>query len=359
MRVRSRKPSNLTLVVFAIAAWTTLALLSAAQRVAGALYLGRPADWGHVLTNSLADWWTCALFTPAFVWLVRRFPIRGSQWWKAGLVHLLGSVAFGVCKITIYAPILRWLNPGVDRSMGEIFAFGFYGDFLGYWAAVGVLHAVEYYGEAREREVEAAALDGALKAGQLEILRAQLQPHFLFNTLQAISTLIHRDPPAADRMLTDLSELLRTSLTSAAAQEVSLADELAFLRRYLDIMGVRFGDRLEVTVDVPDDLLSATVPSLALQPLVENAIRHGMANRADVGHVVVQARRNDGRLVLAVNDDGPGLPSAPVPDGIGLTNSRERLRRLYGAEGTLDVEAGAGRGTSATLTIPLRMRARP
>lgn len=326
--------------------------------MAGQLYLGRSADWGNVLANSLADWWSCGLFTPGFVWLVRRFPLRSHAWWKAAIAHLIGAVVFVLCKVTVYTPILRWLNPGLDRSLLDVLAFGFYGDFLGYWAAIGVLHAIEYSREAREREVQAAALDGALRAGELQILRAQLQPHFLFNTLQAISTLIHRDPPAADRMLTDLSDLLRTSLTSAAAQEVSLADELAFLRRYLDIMGVRFGDRLEVTVDVPDELLPAVVPSLALQPLVENAIRHGMANRTDVGHVVVRALRDDGRLVLSVNDDGPGPPAPPVPDGVGLANTRERLRRLYGADGSLEIEAGPARGTTATLAIPLRLRSR-
>jgi signal transduction histidine kinase len=326
--------------------------------MAGQLYLGRPADWGSVLANSLADWWSCGLFTPGFVWLVRRFPLRSHAWWRAAIAHLIGAVVFVLCKVTVYTPMLRWLNPGLDRSMLDVLAFGFYGDFLGYWATIGVLHAMEYSREAREREVQAAALDGALRAGELQILRAQLQPHFLFNTLQAISTLIHRDPPAADRMLTDLSDLLRTSLTSAAAQEVSLADELAFLRRYLDIMGVRFGDRLEVTVDVPDELLPAVVPSLALQPLVENAIRHGMANRTDVGHVVVRARRDDGRLLLCVNDDGPGPPVPPVPDGVGLANTRERLRRLYGADGSLEVEAGPAQGTTATLAIPLRLRSR-
>ena len=359
MDTDSRRAPSLPLWIFGLVAWTTLGLLSAAQRIAGALYLGRPAEWGTVLANSLADWWSCGLFTPAFVWLVRRFPIRGGGWWKAALVHVAASAVFVVCKVTIYAPIFRWINPGVHRSTAEMFAFGFYGDFLGYWAAIGVLHAVEYYREARAREVEAASLDGALRAAELETLRAQLQPHFLFNTLQAISTLIHRDPPAADRMLTDLGDLLRTSLTSAAAQEVSLADELAFLRRYLDIMAVRFGDRLEVTVSVPDDLLPATVPSLALQPLVENAIRHGMANRDDVGHVLVDARRENSRLMLAVTDDGPGLPSGPAPDGVGLANTRERLRRLYGAEGSVEVRARAGGGTISTLAMPLRFRSRP
>ena len=299
------------------------------------------------------------MFTPAFVWMVRRFPIRGIRWWKAASIHLTGSLVFVVSKVAIFAPIFRWLNPGINRSIGEIFAFGFLGDFLGYWAAVGVLHAVEYYREAREHEVQAAALDGALRAGELQILRAQLQPHFLFNTLQAISTLIHRDPPAADRMLTDLGDLLRTSLTSTAAQEVSLADELSFLRRYLDIMRVRFDDRLQVVVDVPDDLLTATVPSLALQPLVENAIRHGMASRVDVGHVQVVARREDGRLLVTVHDDGPGPPAAPASDGIGLANTRERLRRLYGSEGCVEIEAASGRGTIARLTIPLRVRGHP
>jgi signal transduction histidine kinase len=335
-----------------------LGLLSAAERVAGQLYLGRPAEWGTVLANSLADWWSCGVFTPAFVWLVRRFPIRSLTWRTAAVAHLVGSVGFVLCKVALYTPILRWLNPGLDRSMLDVLTFGFYGDFLGYWAAIGVLHAIEYSREAREREVQAAALDGALRAGELQILRAQLQPHFLFNTLQAISTLIHRDPAAADRMLTDLSDLLRTSLTSAAMQEVTLEDDLAFLRRYLDIMGVRFGDRLEVTLDVPDDLLPAVVPSLALQPLVENAIRHGMANRTDVGHVVIGARRKDGRLVLSVKDDGPGPPAAPVTDGVGLANTRERLRRLYGADGAVEIEAGPARGTTATLTLPLRVRGR-
>ena len=354
--LESRRAPSLELWVFGVVAWTTLAVLSAAQRVASQMYLGRPADWGTVLPNSLADWWGCGVFTPAFYWLVRRYPIRGGRWWRAASIHLVASLVFVVCKVMVYAPVFRWLNPGLNRSLAEMFVFGFFGDFLGYWAAVGVLHAVEYHREAREREVQAAALDGALRAGELQMLRAQLQPHFLFNTLQAISTLIHRDPPAADRMLTDLSDLLRTSLTSASAQEVALADELTFLRRYIDIMCVRFGDRLEVTVDVPDDLLRATVPSLALQPLVENAIRHGMANRVDVGHVVVHARRENGRLVLAVHDDGPGPPAAPVPDGIGLANTRERLRRLYGVEGRLEVEAGPARGTTATLAIPLRWR---
>jgi sensor histidine kinase YesM len=222
---------------------------------------------------------------------------------------------------------------------------GFYADWLAYWAATGVIHAIEYYRESRERELEATQL-------ALENLRSQLQPHFLFNTLQSISTLIHRDPAAADRMLTDLSDLLRLSLRSTASQEVPLSEELDFLQRYLEIMRVRFGDRLVIQVDVSTDVLNAMVPSLVLQPIVENAIRHGMADRPDVGHVAVSGRRSGTALQLEVSDDGPGLHATTPGNGIGLANTRERLNRLYGGRGGLElIEEG---GLTVRLTIPLK-----
>jgi LytS/YehU family sensor histidine kinase len=214
----------------------------------------------------------------------------------------------------------------------------------------------------------AAKLDGELRAAELENLKAQLQPHFLFNTLQAISTLIHRDPPAADRMLTDLSDLLRVSLRHTAAQEVPLRDELGFLTRYLDIMRVRFGDRLTIEVGVDPGLLDAMVPSLVLQPLAENAIRHGMEDRSDAGRVEIRARREADTLILEVLDDGPGLRSGVSPgdgDGIGLANTRDRLARLYGSAYSVatrparEPEAGTTgkQGLIVQVTIPFRTHA--
>jgi len=328
--------------------WVTLGLMSAAQNATWRALMGRPIPWGSILPNALGDWLTCGMFTPAFYWMVRRFPIRQTKterWWSSLPLHLGGSIVFVLLKVSIWTPLSNLLNPTGTRTFSQMLLGGFYADMLAYWAAVGVIHAIEYYRESRERQLEATRL-------ALDNLRAQLQPHFLFNTLQSISTLIHRDPPAADRMLTDLSELLRLSLRNPGSQEVPLREELAFLERYLQIMRVRFGDRLVIAVDVGPDVLDALVPSLVLQPIVENAIQHGMEDRPDVGHVNVRAAREGKSLRIEVADDGPGLSATPATDGIGLANTRERLLRLYGAAGGVDVRDGGG--CTVILTIPLR-----
>jgi two-component system, LytTR family, sensor kinase len=343
-------PRAKRLWLFGILIWVTLGLLSAAQNATWRALTGRPVDWLSILPNSLADWLTCGMFTPAFYWMVRRYPIRGERWWARVPIHLAASIAFVFLKVAAYAPLFRLINPDVDRSYANILLGGFYADMLAYWAAIGVIHAIEYY-------MQTARLDGALRAAELENLRAQLQPHFLFNTLQSISTLIHRDQTAADRMLTDLSDLLRLSLRTAATQEVSLREELSFLELYLAIMRVRFGDRLVITVDAPETLLEARVPSLVLQPIVENAIRHGMADRPDIGHVTVRATRDAALLRLEVTDDGPGLRGLSPENGggIGLGNTRERIARLYGKDGAVVTSDATGGGLAVRLTIPLRL----
>jgi two-component system, LytTR family, sensor kinase len=332
------------LSLLALAVWIVLGLMSAAQNAAWRAYSNRPINWGSILPNALGDWLTCGLFTPAFYWMVRQFPIRGERWWARLPLHLAGSIAFTLLKVSIWTPLYNALNPGEHRSYSQILFAGFYGDMLAYWAAVGVIHAIEYYGESRERALEATRL-------ALDNLRAQLQPHFLFNTLQSISTLIHRDQAAADRMLTDLSELLRLSLRNPGSQEMPLREELEFLERYLQIMRVRFGDRLVIAVHAEPDVMGALVPSLVLQPIVENAIQHGMADRPDRGHVRVRALRDGPALRLEVFDDGPGPSAAPSTNGIGLANTRERLRRLYGPRGRMEILQD--KGFTVRLVIPL------
>ena len=337
------KPKQLWLLGFLI--WTVLALMSAAQSVARRAVMGRSVDLLAILPTTLADWYTCGMFTPFFYLMVRRFPIRGDRWWARIPVHFAASLLFTLLKVAIYTPIYNVLDPTQPATVSMMLFGGFYADMLAYWASVGVIHAIEYYRESRERELEATRL-------ALENLRAQLQPHFLFNTLQSISTLIHRDQPAADRMLTDLSELLRLSLRTTASQEVPLRDELGFLDRYLDIMRVRFGDRLVITVDADPDVREALVPSLVLQPIVENAITHGMADRPDIGHVTVRARRNAGSLFLEVSDDGPGMTAGTPTNGIGLANTRERIARLYGEPA--HVETLVNGGFTVRIRIPFR-----
>ena len=340
----SRRTKQLWL--FGVLIWTVLALLSAAQNATWRALSGRPVNWRAILPTTLADWYTCGMFTPFFYWMVRRFPIRGDRWWARLPIHLVASLLFVVLKVTIFTPIFNALNPEMPRTFGIVMFGGFYADMLAYWASVGVIHAIEYYRESRERELEATRL-------ALENLRAQLQPHFLFNTLQSISTLIHRDQPAADRVLTDLSDLLRLSLRSTGSQEVPLREELGFLDRYLDIMRVRFGDRLVIVVEVDPEVKEALVPSLVLQPIVENAITHGMADRPDIGHVTVRARRNARSLFLEVSDDGPGISSGPPTNGIGLANTRERIARLYGAPA--HVETLVNGGFTVRIEIPFKV----
>ena len=340
----SRRARQLWLL--GVLTWVTLALMSAAQNATWRALTGRPIAWLAIVPNSLADWGTCGLFTPAFYWMVRRFPIRGERWWARFPIHLGASLVFVLLKVSIYAPLFNLLNPDEPRTFSMILFGGFYADMLAYWAAVGVIHAIEYYRESRERELEATRL-------ALENLRAQLQPHFLFNTLQSISTLIHRDQAAADRMLTDLSDLLRLSLRTTASQEVPLREELGFLDRYLDIMRVRFGDRLVIDVAADTAVREALVPSLVLQPIVENAITHGMADRPDIGHVAVRARRDGNALWLEVSDDGPGLSAASGDgNGIGLANTRERVARLYGDAGKVELIANGG--LTVRISLPYR-----
>jgi len=223
-------------------------------------------------------------------------------------------------------------------------------------------HALNYYHERREREIQAAALAAQLAQAQLQTLKMQLQPHFLFNTLNSISALNHEDPRAANRMIARLSELLRLTLENDGAQEVSLLQELDFLKRYLEIQQVRFGDRLNVRFDVTPETLEARVPNLLLQPLVENAIQHGIAPFAARGEISIQASCENGLLCLRVTDNGPGLPApkpSGPPEGVGLANTRARLQQIYSNAHRFELRNGTEQGAVAEVRIPFQTAAGP
>ena len=234
-----------------------------------------------------------------------------------------------------------------------------------YWILVGVHEAWRNYRRFTQGELRASQLEARLAQAQLEVLKGQLHPHFLFNTLHAISTLIHRDPDAADEMLAQLSDLLRMTLATVGVQEVPLQQELEFLRRYLDIQQTRFADRLRVIVDVPADTLDVRVPNQVLQPLVENAIHHGVDARRGDGLVEIRARAEGDMLRLEVRDDGPGLKTtpgaAPKPagSGIGLSNTRARLHELYGPKSALELADYPAGGTLVSLLDPAAARRSP
>ena len=311
----------------------------------------------EVVFSGFATWLPFLVLAPAIFTIARRFPLEPGNWRRSFVVHLLGSL--GVC--VAYAGC-RWGAshiPLVDPAplpFTWLLVSQFYLAFQSYWVLVAVHQAWHNYKRFRDRALRASQLEARLAKAQLEVLKGQLHPHFLFNTLNAISTLVHRDAHAADEMITQLSDLLRLSLDSIGVQEVRLRQEVEFLSRYLDIQRTRFQDRLKVDLHVPEHLLDVFVPNQVLQPIAENAIKHGLATRPECGRIEVTARRNGHWLDLAVRDDGPGFRLGPegLPmRGIGLRNTRERLRELYGPGAVLTLSNHPEGGAVVRLRLPL------
>ena len=287
--------------------------------------------------------------------LARRFPLGRSHLLRNAALHLGVAAVRGLASVPLNFVVFRWV---LERSMPgrNQLLFFVYNEGMLYLLVLGIIHAVQYYERLRQREVEAVRLQARLAEARLQTLKTQLNPHFLFNALNAVSTLMRRDVDAADRVLARLSELLRMTLMDRDAQEVPLRRELELLDPYLEIERTRFSDRLRVLSRVRPETLDALVPHLLLQPLVENAIRHGIAPRAGPGTVEVAVERVDGTIVLTVQDDGVGLtPGAGGGGtGVGLSNTRDRLRALYGEAHGFTVEPVPAGGTRVTVTIPLR-----
>lgn len=341
--------------------WTLVGLASAVQSQVAASFEGYDVGVWTSITRSVPVWWFWALATPAIAFLGRRFPLEGGAWPLSIPVHLAGAAALTALHAVWLVVLFREL--GMGGEMGEsgweffriLLLSRLYLDLLTYAATLGGVYAIDYHDKFREREVRASRLETALARARVDALRMQLNPHFLFNALNAVAAQVRADRgPAAVTMLGGLGDLLRYALDIGEEPVVPLWRELAFLDRYLDIERVRFADRLTVEVDVPEDLRDALVPPLLLQPLVENAVRHGIAPREAPGRIDVAARRVDGRLVLVVRDDGLGLgKGADAPSsGVGLANARERLSELYGDRGRLDVAPREKGGVEVVVEIP-------
>jgi two-component sensor histidine kinase len=338
--------------------WTVLGLLSAVQTSIYFMRDGRPVPWTPVLIDRLTDWYTCAIFTPLFFWIVRAMPWERTRWWRAVGVQTLIAVACVPVKYMMYAGIVQWLIPDYRSVVvGRLIVSNAITEFMAFAAMFAIIHAVEFNRRAMENTARAARLEARLAEARLETLTAQLQPHFLFNTLHAISTLMHRDVEAADTMLARLGDLLRRTLDDRGRPEVPLAEELRLLDAYLDIARVRFEDRLTVDVNVTSETKDALVPRFVLQPLVENALQHGIGSRQGRGRIAIQAARDGERLFLSVSDNGEvgALQGNGFPrEGIGLTNTRQRLRERYGADHSLQLTKGDDGGLLVAVNIPFR-----
>ncbi len=327
--------------------WTALALFFAVSASLTYLSTGRPASWALSIQRSLVEWWLWALLTPLVVWLARRYPLDRRRIWRHGSIHLGAGFVVAAAKVVAERVALAWVTGFWMYWLVSNLAL----QFAIYCAIVAAAHTLMYYERSRERE----QLEARLAEARLQLLSMQLQPHFLFNTLNTIAELVHDDPDAADHMIIGLSDLLRRTLELGPTQEIPLHAELDLLERYLDIQRARFGERLHVTVAVGDETRRASVPVLLLQPLVENAIRHGLGERLSAGRIDIAARRDGDRLIVSVADDGPGTTAATGRERVGLGNTRARLEALYGPDQRLDLAIAPSQGARVTLEIPFRI----
>ncbi len=347
--MRTRRVSMLTIV----AIWSVAALAEVSATYVTDRLHGTPRPLWVVILRHAPGWYAWALMTPAILWLAQRFPLRRPLRASALLAHLGGCLV----AINIHAAVAT-ATFGGERAFGAVFLDWAPFTLILYWAVVVAAYAIQNFQRYQEQELRASALSAELATAQLSALRAQLHPHFLFNALNAAVGLVRtREPEDAVRVLTHLSELLRHLLQDSASHEIPLHEELALLERYLAIERARFGERLSTSLGDVDGLTNAMVPSLVLQPLVENAVRHAVARREAPVHVRIEAFAESDRLHLRVTDDGPGLPAGWTLDratGVGLKNTRARLAALYGTNGCLDVNGASGGGVRADITIPLR-----
>jgi two-component sensor histidine kinase len=327
-----------------------------------------------LLVLNLAYWYVPALLMPAVVWAARRFPFDTGHRPRALLVHSMGALTFAAaCFVSMTGVrFILWENGGkwAGATWAQFFQRHFFEQLdwslMVYAVIVGVSHAIAFYHESQQRRLRAAQLETQVVEARLRTLQAELHPHFLFNTLHAISTLVHRDPDAADRMISRLSDLLRITFDRSGEAKVSLKEEIEFLQKYLDIEQTRFQDRLTVSVHVEPDVLDGEVPRMILQPIVENAIKHGIAGRHGGDHVHVSAgltRASDGesreRLWMQVRDNGGGLQVRTLKalrTGVGLANTRDRLDCLYGRLYRLEFSDRDG-GLSVLIEIPFHRAA--
>ena len=304
-----------------------------------------------------------ALATPLVLWFAARLPIEKNNWIRSSLLHLPISVVLS-CVVTAIGRVLIWLNFGYRE--GKPLAFESVTNFVvaNFSEGIGIYllialtsYALRYYRQYREGQLKTLQLESQLSLAQLQALKMQLHPHFLFNTLHSISALLNKDADAARKMITRLGDFLRLTLENSGSQEVTLEQEMAFLVCYLEIERIRFQNRLVTRMDIASETLDAKLPNLILQPIVENAIRHGIAPRSSPGLIEIEAKHQAGRLRIQVRDNGPGLSTHRTSEnlfrkGLGLANTKTRLERLYGAAHLLDLSNNPGGGLIVTLEIP-------
>jgi two-component system, LytTR family, sensor kinase len=340
----------LRILGWALVAYTPITIFSVSESVLNDLRDGQVVNWPETLLGRSLEEYTCAACVPVLFWLVDRFPIDRRRWAQHAPVLLLSAAALAVGKYIVFWPLFwPFWHSYWHMTLAQVpanIASDAIAVTIDFASVIAIAHAIRYY--QRER-----ASERRLSQAQLEALKSQLHPHFLFNTLNSVASLMHWDVAAADEMVTQLSDLLRETLRHPGTHEITLAEELALVEKYLSIVRVRFEDRLTVIYDVAPETRAALVPHFLLQPLVENALEHGIALEPGPGWVAIRAGREGDRLRIDVVDDGPGLvPHATNGNGVGLANTRARLAELYGEQQGITLEAAAPRGARVSVTLP-------
>lgn len=347
------------LLIFGV--WTLIGLSFAGQFFIASSQLGRPVSWQTALNHSLADWYVIALLSILPFALSRRFRLDGPQWWSRFFLHLVAGGLFSVLFVLIRSLVAVLQLPAGSASpdflaMAQtLLVKTWHFNMLIYWVILSVAHALAFYRGFQEREARTAELERHLVEARLQALQMQLNPHFLFNTLHAISALMHENVDDADRMIARLSELLRHALESTDQHELTLENELSFLERYLDIEQTRFGERLEIQWSIDPVTRTLMVPNLILQPLVENAVQHGVEPYSAKGTVIIRSQIESDQLVLEVSNTGRAQEPIGIHEGVGLSNTRSRLEQLYGENQSFTLESGLKDAAfKATIRLPIR-----
>lgn len=351
--------------------WTVVGLFFFTQAITQKFISHEPTPWWDYLVSWLVGVNVWALLTPLPLWLGKHLPIQRRNWLPRTAIHLISAIGISFGQLAIEAAILYRLGmfPTIMTGFLPTFFFlliiAFHQGVINYFIVIGIQYGISYYRQYQERaqqalrlELNASELQRQLVNAQLGALKMQLQPHFLYNTLNAIMVLVRQQKGTqAEEMLARLSDLLRCVLEDVEAQEVPLRRELEYLRLYLSIEQVRFPDRLRAEISADTAILDAAVPQMGLQPIVENAIRHGIGRSSSAGRIQITAARVMDRLVIKVEDDGPGLVDEmlSLSGGIGLRNTRERLRQLYREASTFSVENSERGGAVVTMSLPYRL----
>ncbi|MGO8788645.1 MAG: sensor histidine kinase [Terriglobia bacterium] len=347
--------------IAAILLWSTLGVLFALPSLSS-------SNWSRALLGSLAQWWSWGLVTPLILWTDARLPFKKNQLGMRILAHLPASVALTILYFYVFVAMRAVLRLGAWSVLANthflVTAFqGLLWSWVVYWVIFGVQQTFRYYEHYLASELRLERMERSFSQARLNALRMQLDPHFLFNALNTISSQVERNPRLARTMIEHLGDLLRLSLDARDKQEIPLAEELAFLDHYVAIQKIRFAETLRIEIQVTPEVKYALVPCLIVQPLVENAIRHGISPRASGGSVTVTAGCGPNRVEIRVADDGVGLPpgwTLETPSGMGLSVTRERIEGLHpDGNGRLSVRPRTGGGTEAAISFPLRFAGEP